>query len=156
MDFNADGISSVAKAFVPLMPLFGCAAVMMALNSLFLHPFRLNYTPPELSAFDGGGIKGFMLGTWDLLTQVVKRGASVDWSNLRLYVLLALTFSLALGAAATFEQVKEAILGAGLLAVALAVFCSISVRHGFLGNPDPMSWAVRCATWSSAPAQRPS
>ena len=143
VDFSADGISSISKALVPLMPLFGCAAVMMVLNAMFLHPFRLDYTPPALSAFDSGGIKGFALGTWDLLTQVVKRGASVDWSNLRLYVLLALTFSLALGAAASFDQVKEAILGAGLLAVALAVFCSITVRRGFMGSQTPMSWAIQ-------------
>lgn len=142
VEFNAEGASSVAKAIVPLMPLFGCAAAMMVLNALFLHPFRLDYTPPALSAFDTGGIKGFIGGTWDLLTQVVRRGASVDWGNLRLYVLLALTFSLALGAAASFDQVKEAILGAGLLAVALAVFCSITVRRGFLGSQNPMTWAV--------------
>ena len=57
VDFSADGISSISKALVPLMPLFGCAAVMMVLNAMFLHPFRLDYTPPAISAFDSGGIR---------------------------------------------------------------------------------------------------
>jgi len=142
VDFEAEGVSSVAKAVVPLMPLFGCAAAMVAVNAMFGHPFRLNYSPPGLHSLDAGGLRGFLLGTWDLLSRVVRRGAQVDWGNPRLYVLFGLTFSLALGAAAPLERFKEAVLGAALLAVGLAVLCSISVRRGLLGGPNPMAWAL--------------
>ncbi len=142
VDFEAEGVSSVAKAVVPLMPLFGCAVAMMAANAVFGRPFRLDYTPPSLDSFNAGGLQGFLLGTWELLSQVVRRGMSVDWGNPRLYVLFALTFSLALGAAAPLDRVREAVVGAALLAVGLAVFCALSTRRGFLGGSSPAAWAL--------------
>jgi hypothetical protein len=142
VDFQAEGVSSVAKAVVPLMPLFACAAVMVALNAMFAHPFRLDYSPPSLSSLDTSGLKGFLLGTWELLAQVVRLGMGVDWGNPRLYVLFALTFSLALGAAAPLDRVREAVIGAALLAVGLAVVCGLSERRGFFGGSSPALWAL--------------
>ncbi len=142
VDFEAEGVSSVAKAMVPLMPLFGCAMGMMAVNAMFGRPLRLDYTPPSLDSLGAGGLKGFLLGTWELLSQVVRRGMNVDWSNPRLYVLFALTFSLAMGAAAPLDRVREAVVGAALLAVGLAVFCALSARRGFFGGSSPAAWAL--------------
>ncbi len=142
VDFEAEGVSSIAKAVVPLMPLFGCALGMMAVNAMFGRPLRLDYSPPSLDSLGASGLKGFLLGTWELLSQVVRRGMNVDWGNPRLYVLFALTFSLALGAAAPLDRVREAVIGAALLAVGLAVFCALSARRGFFGGSSPAAWAV--------------
>jgi len=142
VDFEAEGVSSVAKAVVPLMPLFGCAVAMMAANAVFGRPFRFDYAPPSLDTLSAGGLKGFLLGTWELLSQVVRRGMGVDWGNPRLYVLFAITFSLALGAAAPLDRVREAVVGAALLAVGLAVFCALSARRGFFGGSSPAGWAL--------------
>ncbi len=127
--FQADGIASIAKVLAPLAPLFGCAVALGALNASFGRPLSLDYSPPALSSLDSGGMRGFVLGTWSMLSSGVQQGLRADWHDGRLYVLFALIFSLGLGASAPMERVKEAILGAALVAVALALFSSISVRR---------------------------
>jgi len=129
IDFQAEGASSVAKVFAPLAPLFGCALAMTILNAAFGSPLKLSYSPPALASLDSGGLRGFMLGTWDLLAGSVRHGFSADWSSPRLYILLALIFSLALGASAPMHRIREAILGSALLAVSLAVLSSLAIRR---------------------------
>ncbi|MFW6189940.1 MAG: hypothetical protein ACOC7T_05855 [Planctomycetota bacterium] len=138
VDFEADGAGSVAKVLVPLAPLFGCATAMVALNAMFGRPLHLDYSPPGLDSLDAGGVQEFVAGTWSILAQVVRRGARADWGNPRLYVLFGLTFSLSIGASTELSRAREAVLGAGLLAVGLALFCSLSLR-GFRGG-DPLAW----------------
>jgi hypothetical protein len=129
IDFQAEGISSIAKVLAPLSPLFGCAVVMTAVNAAFGDPLRLECAPPALASLDSGGLKGFLAGTWALLDTGVRQGLKANWHSANLYVLFALIFSLALGASAPMRRVREAILGAGLLAVSLALLSSISVRR---------------------------
>lgn len=129
IDFQADGMASVAKVLVPLAPLFAGAAVVVALNGAFGSPLNLSYEPPALSSLDGGGLRGFMGGTWALLSTVVRQAIHADWGSGRLYVLFALIFSMALGACEPAERVRQAMLGAGLLAVVLALLSSIAVRR---------------------------
>ncbi len=141
VSFEANGVASVAKVLAPLAPLFGCAVAFAILNSMFGRPLRLNYAPPELSSLDTGGVQGFLVGTWRLLSAVVERGARADWGNPRLYVLLALSFSLALGAAVSMERAREAALGAALVAVVLALLCSISIGRTVFGGRR-IGWAL--------------
>lgn len=130
IEFKAEGAASIAKVLVPLAPLFGGAVAMVAVNSVFGSPFRLDYSPPALSALDSGGLRSFLGGTWLLLASVVRQATQSDWRSLSFYVIFALIFSLALGACAPMERVKEAILGAALLAVTLALLSSVSVGRG--------------------------
>jgi len=129
IDFHADGMPSIAKVLAPLAPLFGCAVAMTILNAAFGDPLNLNYTPPALESLDTGGLRGFLLGTWALLAGVIRQGLRADWQSLKLYVLFALIFSLALGAAGPMDRLKEAVLGSGLLAVTLALLSSIAIRR---------------------------
>jgi hypothetical protein len=129
IDFRADGTTSVAKVLVPLAPLFAGAAAMAVLNGMFGSPLSLSHEPPVLASLDSGGVRGFILGTWGLLSDVVRQGLASDWGNPRLYVLFALVFSLALGACEPMERVRQAILGAALLALALALLSTIAVRR---------------------------
>jgi hypothetical protein len=138
IDFQADGPSSVAKVLAPLGPLFGCTLVLAALNRAFGRPLDLSYTVPALSSVDGAGIQGFLAATWGMLSHVVRQGLAADWSSPRLYLLFALAFSMALGACEPLERVKQAILGAALLSVALAVLSTVAVRRGgFIAASPP-------------------
>jgi len=139
-DYSAEGVSSVAKVLAPLAPLFGGALAMIALNAMFGHPLRLNHTPPPLASLDSGGVRGFLAGTWALLAQVVRDGVRADWGTMKLYVLFALVFSLALGACASMQRLKEAMLGAGLVAVALALLSSLTVRDRPPEAPASPAW----------------
>ena len=138
IDFKAEGAASIAKVLVPLAPVFGGAVAMMELNALFGSPLNLHYAPPGLAALSGNSFKEFLYGTWLVLSSVVNQAVQADWHTLRLYVLFALVFSLALGACAPMQRIKESLLGAGLLALVLAVLSSITVRKaGFLATtPD--------------------
>ncbi len=129
IDYRAEGVASVAKVLVPIAPLFGAAAAMMAVNAMFGHPLRMDYGPPALASFDTGGLKGFADGTWVMLTGIVQQALQGDWHSARLYMLFAVTFSLSLGAAAAVQRVREAMLGAGVLTVTMAVLSSIAVRR---------------------------
>lgn len=141
IDYRADGAASIAKVLVPLAPLFGTAVAMIALNEMFGRPLKLDYSPPALASLDTGGFRGFFHGTWLLLSSVVRQAMRSDWQSLKLYVLFALIFSLALGSCSAMNRVKEAILGAGLLAVVLALLSSIAVRRaeGMAATP---AWFV--------------
>ncbi|MFO8006291.1 MAG: hypothetical protein R6V05_00990 [Candidatus Brocadiia bacterium] len=155
IDFTADGVSSVAKAVAPVAPLFGCAAAMVVLNGAFGDPLRFDYTPPALASLDTVGLRGFLMGTGRLLSAAVRQVRQVDWRSPRLYVLFGLMFSLALGAAASLERIREALLGAGLLAAALALASSIAVQHGPADLPATApSWfvAARAAIVSTSVA----
>jgi len=140
INFEADGTSGVAKVLVPLAPLFGGALVVMALNTMFGEPLQFDYTPPSLASLDGGGLRGFLQGTGSLLTRVVRQGTRSDWSSPRIYVLFALLFSMALGGCAPLERIKEAALGAGLLAVLLALVSTVAVRGGADGLSVAAPW----------------
>ena len=129
IDFRAEGAASVAKVMAPLAPLFGCAVAMVSLNAAFGYPLALDYSPPSLASLDRSGFQGFVEGTWLLLSGVIRQILASDWGDGRLYVLSALVFSLALGACSPMDRVKEAVLGAGVLTVTLAIFSSIAVRR---------------------------
>jgi hypothetical protein len=137
IDFRAEGMASVGKVLVPLAPVFGGAVAMMQLNALFGSPLNLHYAPPDLSALNGTGFKGFFHGTWLVLSSVVSQAIQADWHSLRLYVLFALVFSLALGACAPMERVKEALLGGALLAVVMALLSSIALRKAGVVAASP-------------------
>lgn len=142
IDFTADGPSSVAKVMVPLAPLFGCAVALTALNVTFGRPLDLSYRMPALSSMDGAGIQGFLGATWGMLSHVVRQGLSADWGNPRLYLVFALAFSMALGACEPMERIKQAILGAALLAVALALLSTVAIRRGFIAAEPPWFTAL--------------
>jgi hypothetical protein len=150
IDFQADGPSSVAKVMAPLAPLFGCAVALSALNAAFGRPLDLSYSMPGLSAVNGVGLQRFVAATWGMLSQVVRQGLGANWSNPRLYLLLGLAFSLALGACEPMERVRQAILGAALLAVALAVMSTIAVRRGFIATAPPWFTATNAFVLSQA------
>ncbi len=137
IDFRADGVASVGKALAPLAPLFGGAVALMALNGMFGSPIGLSCAPPALASLDGGGLKGFFVGTWMLLSGVVREGIDADWGNPRLWVLSALVFSFALGASSPLERVREAIVGAALVSVALALLSTIAVRRAGVMAASP-------------------
>jgi hypothetical protein len=143
IDFQADGASSVAKALAPLGPFFAAAAVAAVLNAAFGRPLTLDYTPPALSSLDAGGVGGFLSGTWALLSGAVRQTVSADWHSARLYVLFALLFSLALGASVEFGRLREAVLGAALLSLAMALLSTIAVRRaaGMAAAPGGLSAA---------------
>jgi len=130
IEFEADGMASGAKVLVPLAPLFGGAVALLALNAAFGRPLDLHYSPPSLSALNSGGIRAFLGGTWTMLSSGVRQVLRADWGSARLYVFFTIIFSLALGACAPMERVKEAILGAALLTVALALLSSVSIGRG--------------------------
>ncbi len=140
VDFKADGTAGVARVLVPLAPLFGGALAVMALNTAFGAPLEFDYTPPSLAALDSGGLQGFLQGTGALLTRVVRQGSQVDWTSSRLYILLALLFSMALGGCVPLERIKEAVLGAGLLAVVLALVSTVAVQRGPGGESVVAAW----------------
>jgi len=139
-DYKAEGVSSVAKVLVPLAPLFGGAFAVIILNAMFGHPLHFTHTPPSLASLDTGGLHGFLLGTWALLSQVVREALRADWRSLELYVLFALIFSFALGASAPLGRFKEASLGAGLEAVVLALLSSLTVRDVQAEVPASPAW----------------
>jgi hypothetical protein len=128
--FDAEGPASVAKVLAPVAPLFGCAVVVAVLNDMFGNPLQVAYHPPSLSSLDAGGITGFLHGTWGLLTGMMRQVLHADWHNARLYVLFGLIFSLALGSCGPVEKLRESLLGAALLTVALALLSSVSLRRG--------------------------
>ncbi len=140
IDFQAGGMSSISKALVPLAPLFGSALVLIALNGLFGAPLKLDYSPPRLEALDSGSLKGFCLGTWSLLSDAVEQVVRADWGNHRLYVLFALVFSLALGGCAPMRRVKEAAMGAALVAVCMALMDAVATRQGAVGIEVQPGW----------------
>ncbi len=140
IDFRAEGVASVARALVPVAPLLTCASLMLVLNVIFGSPLRLDYSPPALESLDSGGLRGFFLGTWALMRDVVHQGAGADWQSWRLYILYGLVFSLALGAGPSVEELKRSLLGAGLIAGALALLSSIVVRPGALGPLSVPAW----------------
>jgi hypothetical protein len=142
IDFQADGASSVSKVLVPLAPLFGCAVALSALNAAFGRPLDFSYSMPALSSVDGAGVQGFVASTWGMLSHVVRQGLDANWSNPRLYLLFGLAFSLALGACEPLERIKQSVLGAALLAVALAVLSTIAIRRGFVAAAPPWFTAV--------------
>lgn len=146
IDFKAEGPASIAKVLVPLAPVFGGAVAMIQLNGMFGSPLDLHYVPPELSALSGSGFKGFLYGTWLVLSSIVGQAIKADWHTLSLYCLFALTFSLALGACAPASRVKEAILGAGLVAVVLALLSSIAVRKAGILAGSPV-WFTSTRTF---------
>lgn len=151
IDYTADGAAGVAKVMVPLAPLFGCAVVMVGLNAAFGSPLMLNYQPPSLASLDTGGLQGFVHGTWVLLSSGVRQVIRSDWHSLNLYVLFALIFSLALGACSQMSRVREAVLGAALVAVTLALFSSIAVRRaGVVAGTPGWFAAIRTFVVSSS------
>ena len=141
IDFRADGIASVSKVLVPLAPLFGAAVAMAAVNDIFGAPLQLGCPVPALASLDTGAARGFLEGTWLLVSSVVRQGIRSDWHNPRLYVLFALLFSLALGACSPFERIREALLGTGLICIVLALLSSIAVRRAAVVAASP-GWFV--------------
>jgi hypothetical protein len=141
IDFRADGFAGIAKVLVPLAPLFGGAMAVVAVNDVFGSPLRLDCRVPALASFDAGGLRGFLDGTWGLLSVTVRQGIRADWHNPRLYVLFGLLFSLALGASCPFERMREALLGTGLVCIVLALLSSIAVRRAQVVATSP-AWFV--------------
>ena len=130
--FHGEGVASISKVLVPLGPLFACAVALQTTNVLLGSPARFDYVPPQVASLDVGGAGMFLIGLWKLLSGLVAQGRAADWGNLSLYVLLAFVLSLSLGACVSFEKIREAIIGALLLVVSLAVVCALfGVRSGF-------------------------
>lgn len=143
--FRGEGVASVSKVFVPLAPLFACAVALQTVNVLLGNPVSLDYPPPPVESLDAGGVRVFIMGMWTLLSGLVTQAFQIDWGSLNLYVLLAFVLSLSLGACVSFQKIREAILGALLLVVGLAVVCALfGVRSG-LGTGAP-------GTLASSPA----
>jgi len=135
--FEANGAASVSKVLVPLAPVFTCALVLQAANVLLGSPIRLDYPPPGISSLDVGGMRGFLMGTWQLVSHLVAQLFAADWGHFRLYALLALLFSLSLGACLPFEEFREAFLGVVLLVVGLAVVCVLFGASSSFGPAPP-------------------
>ncbi len=132
--FDASGISTTARVLVPLAPLFACAIALQIVNAMLGRPVDLAYEPPALSSLDAGGASGFMLGMWNLMSQLVRHVAQADWGSLKLYALLGFLFSLSLGACVRFGKFHDAILGVALLALGLA---ALSALFGLGGGLAP-------------------
>ncbi len=129
--FEADGMASVSKVLVPLAPLFACAVMLQAINALIGKPIGLDYPPPPVSSLDAGGMRGFLIDLWHLLSGLIVQVLAADWKSLNPYVLFAFIFSLSLGACVPPEKLREGILGATFVAVGLAVICALfGVRSG--------------------------
>jgi hypothetical protein len=140
IEFDAEGPSGPARVLVPLAPLFGCAAALTALNGALGHPLDLSYSVPPFTALDAAGGRDFLTATWAMLANVVREFMRQGWRAPQTYLLLALTFSLALGGSGRIEELKAAGLGAVLLAVALALLAAVSARHGPGGVITQPDW----------------
>ncbi|MFW6457742.1 MAG: hypothetical protein ACOC0A_05545, partial [Planctomycetota bacterium] len=123
--FNGDVIGGIPRFIVPVAPLFLCAVVLHAANTMLGEPMDISMTSPELSAVSIDGAADFFENFWNLLSRIVRQVARGEWSHLDFYLFIALALSLALGASTTFAKFKEAVLGSLLLVIAMAVFCSI-------------------------------
>lgn len=129
IEFEAEGPAGPARVLAPLAPLFGCALALTLLNRLASRPLQLSHSVPSFVALDVQGLKGFFTATWELLANAVKQFSRQGWRAPLTYLFLALTFSLALGGASPLDRLKEAGLGAGLVAVGLALVAALSGRH---------------------------
>jgi small-conductance mechanosensitive channel len=147
IEFNAEGISSVARVLVPLAPLFACVIVLQAINGFLGTPMSLSYEPPGVSHLDAGGAKGFLLGLWDLMSGLVRQFVKADWGSLRLYILLAFLFSLSLGASVSFTRLREAFLGVVLVCLVMAASAALLGGGGGLWSVRAESPAARTQHW---------
>jgi len=137
ISFRADGASSVARVLVPLAPLFGCVLVLGVINSWLGGALEFDYAPPPLPSLDAGSLKGFLMSIGHLLSALVGQTFRGDWRSAEFYVMLALIFSLALGACQPVEKVRDALLGVALLVVTIALVSALVT---------PSSAVVRAAT----------
>ena len=87
------------------------------------------------------------MGTWDVVFHIVRQIFKADWGHLRLYVMLALLFSLSLGACLPFEKFREAFLGVVLLVVALAVVCSLFGVRSAVGTTPTALTGSPASAW---------
>lgn len=151
IDYRADGMASVAKTLVPLAPLFAGAVAMVSINGTFGGPLALQYSVPSLSSLSAPSLQSYFTQTWGMLSSIVRQCIKADWGAPMTFILFALTYSLSLGACEPAERVKQAILGAGLLSVFLALLSSIAVRRAeVIAASPPLFITVREFIFSTA------
>lgn len=140
IDFEAQGPAGMGKVLVPLAPIFGCAVALKAVNAALGAPLSLSYSVPVFATLDVGSFKTFLSATWELLASVVRQLLRMGWRDPKTYLLLGLTFSLAFGASAPVKSLKDAVMGAGLLALIVALLAAMSARHGQGGIMTSPAW----------------
>jgi len=134
--FSANGVASASKFLVPVAPIFACAVVLQGVNVLLGSPMDLSFPAPEIASLDGGGAQAFVVGLWRVMVGLVRQAMRADWASLNLYVLLALVFSLSLGASVPLAKFRECILGCALLVTGLAVLCALFGVNSAFGPAD--------------------
>jgi len=142
--FSAPGASSVAKVLVPVAPLFACALLFQIAGGVLGAQLAEGLSPPSLASLDTLGLRDFARDTWALLVTIMNRGFAADWQSLKVHVLFLLTFSFALGTAVSLENLREALLGAALAVVAVAL---ISGLTNAAATRDAASGLSRTAGW---------
>jgi len=153
IDYEAPGASSLANLVVPLTPLFAGAAALTALNAAVSGPLELDCEPPTLASFDGQGLTAYLAVMWGILFTSVRQAVQWHWADPRLYLLIALLFSLAVNAAPAAGRLKEAVLGACLLSAVLAVLSTVAVRRMGVAAGTPVWFAaLRTSVMQSAGA----
>jgi len=121
--FQGDGPSAAAKALAPVAPLFACALALQSVNAVLGSP--VNDLTFNISSLGAEGPRGFLLGLWGLMSDLVAQFLKADWRSLRLYFLLVFLFSFSFGACVPLNRFREALIGAGIIAAALAAGASL-------------------------------
>lgn len=138
--YDTKGASGAARVLAPLAPLFGAACVLALLNATFGGPLRLGHAMPRFQRLDPDGLAGFVRGSALLVSAVVRDFFEMGWRSAAAYVFAALTFSLALGACAPIQRVREPLMGAALVAVALALTAAIAAERTAIGTLSLPAW----------------
>lgn len=144
--FDAEGATSVARVLVPFTPLLCCAVVMAAVNGIMDSPLQFVSAPPSLPSLDATGIRSFVQGAGSALTQMGEQTIQANWQSLKVYVLLAAIFTLALGASVPIERLRDAMLGAALVSVVVALTCGLLASPGG-GSAEPVAPSA-AARWA--------
>jgi len=142
VEFDSEGPAGIARALVPLAPLFGCALALAALNRLAGAPMALSRPAPTFPALDVAGLRAFLSATWALVADSLRGLRAMPWSSPATWVLLLATLTLALGAGQALNHCRNALVGAGLLVITTALIAAVSARQGPGGIVEQPAWFV--------------
>jgi hypothetical protein len=142
VEFDSDGPAGIARAVVPLAPLFGGALALTVLNRLAGSPMALSRPAPVFPALDVAGLKVFLSATWALVADSMQGLRVLPWSSPATWVLLLATLTLALGAGQALNHCRNAVVGAGLLVIAMALVAAVASRQGPAGLVEQPAWIV--------------